>query len=186
MPRKPDTGEPSPDAAELTPQVYGQLRKLAGRYLQREGGYHTLQPTALVHEAYIRMAGINKIDWAGKTHFFAVAARQMRRILVEHARAAVAQKRGGKHQRVTLHDGHALTAERSLDLLVLEQALDRLAERSPRQARVAELRLFAGMGAKEAGVVLQVSERTAREDWRVARAWLSRELASQDDGADGA
>ena len=129
------------------------------------------------------MAGIDRIDWAGKTHFFAVAARQMRRILVEHARAAVAQKRGGKDQRVTLHDGHALTTERSLDLLVLEQALDRLTERSPRQARVAELRLFAGMGAKEAGMVLRVSERTAREDWRMARAWLSRELASEgDDG----
>jgi len=178
MPTPSDPKPPSSDADKLTPQVYDQLRDLARRYLQREGGYHTLQPTALVHEAYIRMAGIDRIEWAGKTHFFAVAARQMRRVLVEHARAAVAQKRGGKKQRVTLHDGHALTTERSLDLLALEQALDLLAERSPRQAKVAELKLFAGMGASEACVALQVSERTAREDWRVARAWLSRELAA--------
>jgi RNA polymerase sigma factor (TIGR02999 family) len=168
-----------PDAAELTLQVYRQLRELARSYLRREGGYQTLQPTALVHEAYIRMEGIDRIEWAGKTHFFAVAARQMRRVLVEHARAAVAQKRGGKRRRVTLHDGHALTEARSLDLLALEQALEILAERSPRQAKVAELRLFAGMGAAEACVVLDVSERTARGDWRVARAWLSRELASR-------
>lgn len=183
MPRRPDDDGPNPEAAKLAPQVYRELRDLAGRYLQREGIYHTLQPTALVHEAYIRMVGIDRIDWAGKTHFFAVAARQMRRILVEHARAAVAQKRGGKRQRVTLHDSDALTRERSLDLLALEEALGRLDERSPRQARIAELRLFAGMGAKESGLVLKVSERTAREDWRVARAWLSRELSSRgDDG----
>ena len=179
MPKKPDNEGPNPEAAKLAPEVYGELRDLAGRYLQREGGYHTLQPTALVHEAYIRMVGINRIDWSGKTHFFAVAARQMRRILVEHARAAVAQKRGGKQQRVTLHDSDALTQERSLDLLALEEALDHLAERSPRQARVAEMRLFAGMSARESGLALQVSERTAREDWRVARAWLSRQLSSR-------
>lgn len=184
MPTEPDPDSPTKgaDAAKMTPEVYGELRVLARRYLQRERGYHTLQPTALVHEAYIRMAGIEKIDWSGKTHFFAVAATQMRRILVEHARAATAQKRGGKQQRVTLHDTLALTPDRSLDILALEEALNRLAERSARQGRVAELRLFAGMNADETAHVLNVSERTAREDWRVARAWLGRELKARSPG----
>jgi len=178
----PDGPAPGEGAAELTPRVYGELRALARRYLKGERRGHTLQPTALVHEAYIRMAGIERIDWAGKTHFFAIAARQMRRILVEHARAATAKKRGGKQQRVTLHDDTALTPDRSLDLLALEEALNRLSERSARQGRVAELRLFAGMNAVETAQVLDVSERTAREDWRVARAWLGRELSAGSDG----
>lgn len=181
MSNTPDPGTPikGADAAKMTPQVYGELRALAKRYLGRERGYQTLQPTALVHEAYIRMAGIQRIDWSGKTHFFAVAATQMRRILVEHARAASAQKRWGKHQRVTLQDASALTPERSLDILALEEALTRLAERSERQGQVAELRLFAGMNAVDTAHVLKVSERTAREDWRVARAWLARELQAR-------
>jgi RNA polymerase sigma factor (TIGR02999 family) len=166
----------------MTPRVYGELRALARNYLKGERSDHTLQPTALVHEAYIRMAGIERIDWAGKTHFFAVAARQMRRILVEHARAATAKKRGGKQQRVTLHDSAILTPDRSLDLLALEDALNRLSERSERQGRVAELRLFAGMSAAETAQVLDVSERTAREDWRVGRAWLARELSAESSG----
>lgn len=185
MPHDADSDAPvkGADAAKLTPQVYGQLRALARRYLSGEHGYNTLQPTALVHEAYIRMADIERIEWSGKTHFFAMAARQMRRILVEHARAVSAQKRWGKQRRVTLQDGSAMTAERSLDLLALEEALNRLADRSERQSRVAELRLFAGMNAVDTAHVLGVSERTVREDWRVARAWLARELQSRSPGA---
>jgi RNA polymerase sigma factor (TIGR02999 family) len=179
MSEKNETEGPNPEASRLTVRVYDELRDLADRYLRREGGYHTLQPTALVHEAYLRMVGIERVQWSSKTHFFAVAARQMRRVLVDHARAAVSQKRGGRRRRVTLNDGDALTRQRSLDLLALEEALGRLAERSPRQARAAELRLFAGMGAKESGLILRVSERTARDDWNVARAWLSRELRTK-------
>ncbi|MCP3979110.1 MAG: sigma-70 family RNA polymerase sigma factor [bacterium] len=165
-------------ADRLVPLIYDRLRALAGSYLKGEDCGHTLQPTALVHEAYVRMVDIDRVDWKGKTHFFAMAARQMRRILVEHARAANAQKRGAGRRRVTLHDDDALAEQNTLDLLALEQALERLSEASPRQARVAELRVFAGLQVKESAHILGVSERTIKQDWRVARAWLARELRS--------
>jgi len=166
-------------AARLLPQVYKELRRLASLYLQREGAYHTLDPTALVHEAYLRMAKIDQIPWSGKTHFFAMAATQMRRILVEHARAAKTQKRGEGAERVTLREDSALTEVRIVEVLALDHALSNLASVNPRQARVAEMRLFAGMAVAETAQQLGVSERTVKGDWRVARAWLARQLSGR-------
>jgi RNA polymerase sigma factor (TIGR02999 family) len=165
-----------PAADALLPLVYDQLRALAGKYLRRERPGHTLQPTALVHEAYLRMVDISRIDWRGKTHFFALAARQMRRILVEHARARGAAKRGGNARAVTLEDHFAIDPGHLDDLLSLDQALNRLAELDPRRARVAELKLFAGLSVEEMAAEIEVSPRTVKDDWRVARAWLTREL----------
>ena len=164
------------EVTNLLPLVYERLRKLAQRYLDNERGYQTLQPTALVHEAFLRLVGIDRMDWKSKTHLFAVAATQMRRILVERARKMGAKKRGGRPRRVTLKDGLALTEDRLLDVLALEQALNRLAKASPRQAQVAEMRIFAGLGMREMAHSLEVSESTVRNDWRVARAWLATEL----------
>ncbi|HKQ60222.1 MAG TPA: ECF-type sigma factor [Candidatus Polarisedimenticolaceae bacterium] len=168
----------SAGAARLLPLVYGNLRALACRYLQAEG-YHTLQPTALVHEAYLRLARREEIDWQGQTHFLAVAATEMRRILVDHARSSGAAKRGGEATRIPLSERSAIAEEPQVRVLALEEALGRLAARSPRQARVVEMRVFAGMLAREIGEVLGVSVRTVNGDWRVARAWLARELRSE-------
>lgn len=168
-------GEPR-GATELLPLVYDQLRALAASYMRGERSGHTLQATALVHEAYVRLIDLDRIDWRGKTHFFAMAARSMRRVLVDHARAGAAQKRGGGAQRVTFLEDRALAAEKPIELIALDQALDRLAKRSERQARVVELRLFAGLGVRETAHALDVSERTVKSDWRVARSWLLREL----------
>lgn len=165
-------------ADELLPLVYRELRQLAAGYLRRERSAHTLQPTALVHEAYLALVNHDRIDWQGKTHFLAMAATQMRRILVDHARATGSEKRGGRLKRVTLTVGVVGgTAETSTELLALDEALDRLAQDRPRQSRVAELRLFGGLGARESALALDVSERTARDDWRLARAWLMKELS---------
>ena len=163
-------------ATTLIPLIYDDLRVLAGRYMGREFGYRTLQPTALVHEAYIRLLQVERIDWQGKTHFFAFAATQMRRILVEHARARSQKKRGGKADRVTLQDTMMMTPAQSIDLLSLDLALDRLARRSPRQSHVAELRLFSGMLVSEVAQALGISERTVKKDWKVAKVWLAMTL----------
>ena len=163
-------------ADELLPVVYDELRALARRYMRQEGGYNTLQPTALVHEAYLRLIRINQMDWNGKTHFYAMAATQMRRVLIERARAAKAKKRGAGGIRLTLAEMDTAVPAPTLDLLSLDMALDELENRSARQAKVAELRLFAGMNHLETAHALKVSERTVRTDWRVARAWLAREL----------
>lgn len=164
-------------ADALLPLVYDELRSLARRYLRAERPGVTLQPTALVHEAYLRLIENERIDWQGKTHFLAMAATQMRRILVDHARARAAQKRGGRGNRITLTDGLARTSDPSVDLLAIDEALSRLIARSPRQGRVAELRLFAGMPARETALHLGISERTVKDDWRIARSWLMKELA---------
>jgi RNA polymerase sigma factor (TIGR02999 family) len=144
----------------------------------REKPGHTLAATALVHEAYIRLIDHTRIDWQGKTHFFAMAAVQMRRILVDHARARDAKKRGGGVQKVTLAEHVAIAEENIHDLLAVDMALRGLARQSQRQSQVAELRLFAGLTVEEAAYVLGVSERTVKQDWRVAKAWLLRELGS--------
>jgi RNA polymerase sigma factor (TIGR02999 family) len=164
-------------APELLPLVYDELRALAARYLRQERPGHTLQPTALVHEAYLRLVDCDRIDWKGRTHFFAMAAIQMRRILVEHARAAAAEKRGGVGRRVTFDEHLAQAPELSLEFLALDEALGRLAQRHERQGRIAELRLFGGMLVREIAFCVGVSERTVKEDWRVARAWLLKELS---------
>jgi RNA polymerase sigma-70 factor (ECF subfamily) len=163
---------------ELLPLVYDKLRSLAAKYLKDERPDSTLQPTALVHEAYLRLVDHERIDWQGKTHFMAIAAVQMRRILIDHARAHVAQKRGGPAYRVTLSESLAPTSDPSIELLALDQALSGLSARHERQGRVAELKLFAGLLAREIAHQLGVSERTVKDDWRVARAWLMKELSA--------
>ena len=168
----------TPAAQALMPLIYDELRSLAARYLGQERPGHTLQPTALVHEAYLRMVDISRIDWQGKTHFFAVAARQMRRILVDHARGKAAAKRGGRAFRVTLDEDLAAEPARLDDLIALDQTLDRLSDIDDRVARVVELRLFGGLTAKETASELEVSERTVHDDWGFGRAWVLREMGT--------
>ena len=157
-------------------RAYAELRRLAMMYLNAEGPYHTLQPTALVHEAYLRLSRLERMHWHSDSHFFAMAATQMRRVLVDHARAKAALKRGGGTSRIELREDTAIRDDRTGDVLALDEALEHLAARSPRQARVAEMRLFSGMSTKETADVLGVSEKTIKGQWRVARAWLGREL----------
>jgi RNA polymerase sigma factor (TIGR02999 family) len=167
-------------ASQLLPLVYDQLRVLAGRYMRRERADHSLRPSDLVHEAYLRLVDTSRVSWQGKTHFFAVSARQMRRILVEHARARKAQRRGGGARRLTLEDGITPSKGDFLEILVLDEALSALAALHSRQSRVVELRYFGGLTIRETAHVLGVSEETVKKDWRLARAWLLRELRSAD------
>ena len=160
----------------LLPVVYDELRRLAKSYLHDEGGYQTLEPTALVHEAYVRLAKRTGLVWRGRTHFLAIAASEMRRVLVERARAKNAAKRGARPPRITLSEDLVAGRDRPLEILALDEALRRLGDASPRQARVAEMRLFAEMRSQEIGETLGVSERTVKDDWRMARAWLARTL----------
>lgn len=174
-------GDPGATSA-LTPLVYERLRRLAASYMRDERPGHTLQPTALVHEAYLRMIDVNRVDWRGKTHFFAVAARQMRRILVEHARRRTAQKRGGGRHRVTMTLEMGASTPEPVDVLALEEALGKLAHKSSRQRQVVELRIFGGLSEEQISDVLGVSRRTVSDDWRVARARLTRDLSRQPPG----
>ena len=165
---------------QLLPLVYDELRALAESYLQRERPSITLQATALVHEAYLRLVNQDEAQWQGRAHFFAVAAQAIRRILVDHARAHRSRKRGGDWQRVQLEDDLAASPERELDLLALDGALEKLAQLDQRQARIIELRFFGGLSLREVAEVLGVSPRTVDGDWSMARAWLRQEL---EDGA---
>ena len=164
-------------ADELLPLVYEELRSLAGNYLRRERSDHTLQPTALVHEAYLRLVNQDRVGWQGKTHFRAVAARAMCRVLVDHARARKREKRGGGWRRVSLYDAFLLAGPRELDAVALHDALERMRELDERQASVVELRLLGGLSSEEAARLLNVSERTVDRDWKMAQAWLRRELS---------
>jgi RNA polymerase sigma-70 factor, ECF subfamily len=160
----------------LIPLVYGELRRLARGQLRRESPGHSLQPTVLVHEAYLRLADVD-IAWQNRTHFLSVAARVMRRILVEWARARRATKRGGDNGRVTLTDGVSARVPDPVDMLALDGALERLTALDARQAQVVELSYFGGLTYPEIGRLLSVSEATVDRDLRHARAWLKRELA---------
>ena len=162
--------------SRLMPVVYDELRRLARGYLNRERAGQTLQPTALVHEAYMRLLKDKKQDWRTRTHFVAIAALSMRQILIERARARAAQKRGGARARVTLEEGLIATEDNSVDLLVVDDALTRLAAIDPRQARLVELRFFGGLTVDEAAEALHVSPATVKRDWTVAKAWLQREI----------
>jgi RNA polymerase sigma factor (TIGR02999 family) len=168
------------DALEhLLPVVYAELRQLAAAYLRRERSGHTLQPTALVHEMYMRLAAHvdqHGADWVDRTHFFGIAARVMRQVLVDYARAGGAAKRGAG-RRVTLKEWNSVTPGPDIDILALEAALTRLATLDAGQARLVELRFFAGLTLEEAADVLGRSPRTLKRDWRSARAWLQRELS---------
>ncbi len=177
-----DAPDAEPAAEELMAAVYDELRGLARGYLKRERSDHTLQPTALVHEAYLRLVDQDKVSWRGRSHFFAVGARMMRRLLVDHARRRGRVKRGGHWLRVTLSHGVAPRLGRDFDheeLLALDLALDKLAGLDPRQAKIVELRFFAGREVAEVAEALGVSKRTVEGHWTHARAWLKRELAAE-------
>jgi RNA polymerase sigma factor (TIGR02999 family) len=156
----------------LMPLVYAELRKRAAAYLRRERPGHTLQPTALVHEAYVRMAGQDRAAWKSRAQFFGVAACMMRRILVDHARALNMAKRTGRLINVELQDDHAVVEAPDIDVLALDEALTRLAAFDARKTAVAELRFFSGLSVQETAEVLGVSVATVERDWQVARAWL--------------
>jgi RNA polymerase sigma factor (TIGR02999 family) len=167
----------------LIPLVYDELRRIAAMHLRRESPQHTLQPTALVHEAYLRLIRIEQIDWQGRSHFFAVSATLMRRILVDHARAQQAKKRGDGKAILSLNEALLPAPSRAPEVLALDEALNRLALLDERQAKVVEMRFFAGMTEEEAGSALGVSARTVKRDWRLAKAWLYKELRG--DSMDG-
>ncbi len=162
----------------LMPLVYDELRALAESYLRRERSDHTLQATALVHEAYVRLIDQRDVEWRNRAHFFAVAAQAIRRILVDHARTHKRAKRGGGYQRVQLDADVAALPETDIDLLALDEALRRLADLHARQAQIVELRFFGGLSLKEVAEYIGVSPRTVDGDWSMARAWLRRELGS--------
>jgi RNA polymerase sigma factor (TIGR02999 family) len=160
----------------LLPIVYQELRRLAAGYLRRERAGQTLQPTALVHEAYLRLMKDKPDRWKNRAHFCAIAAHSMRQILIERARARGAQKRGGARQRVTLDDALVAGGERSIDLLALDEAMERLAAFDPDQARLVELRFFGGLTVEETAQAMDISPATVKRHWTVACAWLAREL----------
>ena len=161
---------------QLIPLVYEELRRLARDYLRRERVDHTLQPTALVHEAYLRLVDDKRVTWQDRTHFYGIAARLMRRILVDHARSRNAQKRGGLERKVTLDEATDHAPAGTPDLVALDDALHHLAESYPRQSRVVELKFFGGLEAAQIAELLQVSEKTVLRDWSFAKLWLCREL----------
>jgi RNA polymerase sigma factor (TIGR02999 family) len=160
----------------LLPMVYAELRRIAARQLRRERDGHTLQPTALVHEAYLRLVAQHSVDWHGRAHFYGVAAQVMRRILVDHARRQAATKRGNGAQRVSIEEAAETAAVTQIPVLRLDHALGRLEKLDPGLARIVELRAFGGLTIDEAAHVLNVSPTTAKRDWRTAKAWLTNEL----------
>jgi RNA polymerase sigma factor (TIGR02999 family) len=163
--------------ARLTPIVYDELRRLARHYMKRERAGHSLQITALVNEAYLRLVDYKRMHWQNRAHFLAVSAQAMRRILVDHARRRNV-KRGGDAPHVPLDDAAVISADRSADFVSLDDALNALAEMAPRKARVIELRFFGGLTVEETAAVLQVSPITVMREWKSARAWLYRELTA--------
>jgi RNA polymerase sigma factor (TIGR02999 family) len=166
---------------ELLPLIYGELRRQAARHLRAQAAGHTLQPTALVHEVYLRLVDQPVVEWQGRVHFFGVAAKAMRSILVDHARARHAAKRGGRAQAVTLSAAHRVArgaADTGVNVLALDEALTRLAALDPRQAQAVELRYFGGLSIEETAHVLGVSGATVERDWKTARLWLRRELSA--------
>jgi RNA polymerase sigma factor (TIGR02999 family) len=161
---------------ELIPIVYGELRRVAGQQLRGERPDHSLQPTALTHEAFLRLLGTRRVGWQNRAHFFAVASQLMRRILVEHARRRQTAKRGGAPTRVTLDEADAPIESVDVDIVALHEALLALKDLDPRQARIVELRYFGGLSMEEAAEILGVSPATVKRDWRVAKLWLRRAL----------
>ena len=171
-------GRPSSGVDGLVPLVYAELRAMADRQLGKENTGHTLSPTALVHEAYMRMVDQTRVQWQDRAHFFAVASQAMRRVLVDHARRQGAARRGGGVRPLALDEVEIPVQERAEVLVALDEALHRLAELDPRMAQVIELRFFGGLTEPEAAEVLGVTERTVRRDWVKAKGWLLHELES--------
>ena len=162
---------------DLMPLVYEELRRQASRYLRNERQGHTLQTTALIHEAYLKLIGINEIEWQNRNHFFALASTAMRRILVDYARERKRDKRGGAAENLPLDEALQIASdEKSVDLIALDEALNRLAKLDARQTRVVELRYFSGLSNDEVAEVLGISNATVRLDWNLAKAWLKQEI----------
>ena len=161
----------------LFPLVYDELRRLAAFYLRRERSDHTLQPTALVNEVYLRLFDQRRVGWQNRAQFFGVAAQMMRRILVSHARSRHAAKRGGSDQRITLQDELAVTDQRDVNLLALDDALTKLEAIDPEKSKLVELRFFSGLTVPETAEVMSISPRTVDRQWQTAKAWLYREIA---------
>jgi RNA polymerase sigma-70 factor (ECF subfamily) len=161
----------------LMPLVYDELRRIAGRYMKRERKDHTLQTTALVNEAYLRMVGQQDVEWQNRAHFFAVAASVMRHLLVDHARARGRGRRGADPQQVSLDEAALVSEQKGEEMLALDEALTRLAAIDARKVKIVELRYFSGLSAKEAAEVLGVSEITVKREWLKAKAWLYREMS---------
>jgi RNA polymerase sigma-70 factor (ECF subfamily) len=167
--------------SELMPLIYAELKRLAGYYLQQERPNHTLQATALVHEAYVRLVGQRQQQWQNKSQFVRVAASIMRRILVDYSRNHDAEKRGGKGGKVLLDETRIVLKGRTADIVAVDEVLNRLAEIDPQQAHVVELRFFAGLSIEEAAGALGISPATVKRDWNVAKTWLAREMKSNKD-----
>ena len=166
---------------QLMPIVYDELRRQAARYLRREQAGHTLQTTALIHEAYLRLVDQRNVQWQNRAHFFGIAAQLMRRILVDHARTKKRVKRGGSNVRVSLGDATVAVKGQDLDVVALDEALDRLARIDEQQSRVVELRFFSGLTVEETAEVMGISTATVKRDWSMAKAWLHRELSGDID-----
>jgi RNA polymerase sigma factor (TIGR02999 family) len=167
----------------LTPLVYEQLRSLAARALRREAPGHTLQTTALAHEAYLKLIDQSRVEWHDREHFFAVAATMIRRILVTHARRRYAVKRGGMQQPVSLDEAVALVPGIRVEILALDAALENLSKMDPQQGRIVELRFFGGLSIEETSRVLAISTATVNREWNLARAWLHRELTGRNEAS---
>jgi RNA polymerase sigma-70 factor (ECF subfamily) len=164
---------------QLIPLVYTELRQLARRYMSRKRPGHTMQTTALIHEAYLRLADQNQVRWENRAHFLGIAARLMRQILIEHARRHTRAKRGGGAGTIALDEAAIVSQTRAAELLALDDALERLAAIDPRKSRVVELRFFGGLSVEEAAIVLNVAPNTVLRDWRLAKAWLHREISHE-------
>lgn len=164
---------------KLIPVVYDELRRQAARYLRGERPGHTLQTTALIHEAYLRLINQHNVEWKDRAHFYAIAARLMRQILVDHARKRQAAKRGGSDIKVPLEEETVISPERNVDLVALDEALTRLAGIDPQQSRIVEMRYFSGLSTEETAEVMGVSSRTVKRDWNVAKAWLRQEISKR-------
>ena len=163
-------------AAQLIPMVYDELRRLAGGYMRRERTDHTLQPTALVHEAYMKLVEQRSVDWQSRAHFFGIAAQMMRRILIDHARGHLRDKRGGGVIPVPIDDELVFAPEQSSELVRLDESLERLAKIDPRQSKIVELRFFGGLTVEQTADVLGISAKTVKRDWSMAKAWLHGDL----------
>lgn len=166
-------------AERLMPLVYDELRRLARDYLRRERPDHTLQPTALVNEAYLKLIDQTRVDWQNRHHFFGIAAQMMRRVLVDHARTRASEKRGGSQQKLSLDDMNVAGAERAAELVALDEALEKLSKIFPRKGRVVELRFFGGFSVDETAEILGVSDKTVMREWESAKLWLYRELEGE-------
>jgi RNA polymerase sigma factor (TIGR02999 family) len=169
-------------ASKLIPIVYDELRRLASGYMRRERQDHTLQPTALVNEAYLKLIEQREVDWQGRAHFFGIAAQVMRRILIDHARGHLRDKRGGGVTPVPLEEALVFAPEQSSELLKLDEALGRLAKLDPRQSKIVELRFFGGLTVEQTAESLGISAKTVKRDWSIAKAWLHGELKTSHGG----